>query len=243
MLHAESGSVLCLPMTGAYYCDVIMGAMASLITSLTSVYSTVHSGTDQRKHQSSASLALVWGLHRRPVNSMNKWQVTWKNVSIDDVFMGTAFSHGQTRHSPCKCKLSFTIYMAYDMWYHQCCVHKLWSMLCLPVAGACTETASSHGQTRHSTCTCKLSFTIYMAYGRWYHPCCVPGVGQYCACRCLMQKLYSAMGRHLYHLCCIRGVWSMLCLLLVWCPMAFNHQQTWYGNYILYAESYHVLNV
>ena len=26
-------------------------------------------------------------------------------------------------------------------------------------------------------------------------------------------------------------------------PMAFNHQQTWYGNYILYAESYHVINV
>ena len=111
------------------------------------------------------------------------------------------------------------------------------------MAGACAETASSHGQTQHSTCTCKSSFTIYMVYDRWYHPCCVPGVGQYCACRCLMQKLYSAMGRHLYHLCCIRWVWSMLCLLLVWCPMAFNHQQTWYGNYILYAESYHVINV
>ena len=133
--------------------------------------------------------------------------------------------------------------MAYDLWYHQCCVHKLWSILCLPVAGACAETASSHGQTQHSTCTCKSSFTIYMVYDRWYHPCCVPGVGQYCACRCLMQKLYSAMGRHLYHLCCIRWVWSMLCLLLVWCPMAFNHQQTLYGNYILYAESYHVINV
>ena len=38
------------------------------------------------------------------------------------------------------------------------------------------------------------------------------------------------------------GVWSILCLLLVWCPMAFNHQQTWYGNYILQAECYHVLN-
>ena len=44
--------------------DVIMGAMASQITSLTIVYSTVYSGADQRKHQSSASLAFVWGLHR-----------------------------------------------------------------------------------------------------------------------------------------------------------------------------------
>ena len=43
------------------------GTMASLITSLTSVYSTVHSGADQRKHQSSASLAFVRGIHRGPV--------------------------------------------------------------------------------------------------------------------------------------------------------------------------------
>ena len=33
-----------------------MNAMASQITSLTIVYSTVYSGADQRKHQSSASL-------------------------------------------------------------------------------------------------------------------------------------------------------------------------------------------
>ena len=39
-----------------HYCDVIMGAMASQITSLTIVYSIVHSGTDQRKHQRHRSL-------------------------------------------------------------------------------------------------------------------------------------------------------------------------------------------
>ena len=38
-----------------------MGAMAFQITSLTIVYSTVYSGADQREHQSSASLAFVWG--------------------------------------------------------------------------------------------------------------------------------------------------------------------------------------
>ena len=41
-----------------------MGATASLITSLTIVYSTVYSGADQRKHQSSASLDFVRGIHR-----------------------------------------------------------------------------------------------------------------------------------------------------------------------------------
>ena len=39
-----------------------MGAMASQITSLTIVYSTVYSGVDQRKQQSSASLAFAVNL-------------------------------------------------------------------------------------------------------------------------------------------------------------------------------------
>ena len=47
-----------------HYDDVIMRAIASQSTSLTIVYSTVYSGADQRKHQSSASLAFVWGIHR-----------------------------------------------------------------------------------------------------------------------------------------------------------------------------------
>ena len=47
-----------------HYSDVIMSAMASKISSPTIVYSTVYSGTDQRKHQSSASLAFVRGIHR-----------------------------------------------------------------------------------------------------------------------------------------------------------------------------------
>ena len=47
-----------------HYIDVIMTTMASQITSLTVVYSTVYSDADHRKHQSSASLAFVWGIHR-----------------------------------------------------------------------------------------------------------------------------------------------------------------------------------
>ena len=47
-----------------HYHDVIMGTIASQITSLTVVYSIVYSDADQRKHQSSASLAFVWGIHR-----------------------------------------------------------------------------------------------------------------------------------------------------------------------------------
>ena len=64
-----------------------MGAIASQITSLKIVYSNVYSDTDQRKHQSSVSLAFVWGIHRGPVNSPHKWPVTRKMFPFDDVIM------------------------------------------------------------------------------------------------------------------------------------------------------------
>ena len=69
------------------YSDVIIGAMAFQITSLTIVYSTVYSGADQRKHQSSTSLAFVRGIHRWPVNSPHKGPVTRKMFPFDDVIM------------------------------------------------------------------------------------------------------------------------------------------------------------
>ena len=64
-----------------------MGAIASQITNLTIVYSIVYSDADQRKHQSSASLAFVQGIHRGPVNSPHKWPVTRKMFPFDDVIM------------------------------------------------------------------------------------------------------------------------------------------------------------
>ena len=70
-----------------HYCDVIMGTVASQITSLTIVYTAVYSDADQSKHQSSASLAFVWGIHRRPVNSPHKWPATRKMFPFDDVIM------------------------------------------------------------------------------------------------------------------------------------------------------------
>ena len=55
-----------------HYGDVIMSRKASLITSLTIVYSIVYSGADQRKHQSTASLAFVRGIHRGPQNGQQR---------------------------------------------------------------------------------------------------------------------------------------------------------------------------
>ena len=86
-MRRQSGSWLIF-----HYNDVIMSAIAFQITSLTIVYLTVHSDTDQRKHQSSASLAFVRGIHRRPVNSPHKWPVTREMSPFDDVIMENGLS-------------------------------------------------------------------------------------------------------------------------------------------------------
>ena len=64
-----------------------MSTMAYQITSLTIVYSIGYSGADQRKKQSSASLAFVRGIHRWPVNSPHKGPVTRKMFPFNDVIV------------------------------------------------------------------------------------------------------------------------------------------------------------
>ena len=66
-----------------HYSDVIMGKMASKITSLTIVYLNVYSGQDQ----SPASLTFVWGFHQWPVYSPHNWPVTRKMFLFDGVIM------------------------------------------------------------------------------------------------------------------------------------------------------------
>ena len=70
-----------------HYNDVIMSAMASQITTLTIVYSTVYSGADQRTHQSSASQGFVGGIHLWPANSPHKRPVTRKMFPFEYVIM------------------------------------------------------------------------------------------------------------------------------------------------------------
>ena len=79
----------CYPAAIFLYSDVIMDAMAPQITSLMIVYSTVYSGTDQRKRQSSASLAFAQGIHRWPLNSSHKWPVTRKCFHL----MTSSYTH------------------------------------------------------------------------------------------------------------------------------------------------------
>ena len=68
-----------------HYNYVIMSATVSQITGISIVCLTVCSGTNQRKHQSSASRAFVKGIHRWPVDSPHKGPVTQKMFPFDDV--------------------------------------------------------------------------------------------------------------------------------------------------------------
>ena len=81
-----------------HYNDVMIDTMASQITSLTIFYLTVYSGADHRKHQSSASLAFVRGIHRWLVNSLHKWPVTRKMFTFQDVIVCRPYWITQNPH-------------------------------------------------------------------------------------------------------------------------------------------------
>ena len=112
-------------------CDVIMGAMASQITSLTIVYSTVYSDADQRKHKISVSLAFVRGIHRWPVNSPRKWPVTRKMFPFDDVIIYRWQARAISARKYYCCKLEYhrqrfaaTVLPVYQYWRRRCLILK-----------------------------------------------------------------------------------------------------------------------
>ena len=104
-----------------------MGAIASQIASLAIVYSAVYSDADQRKHQSSASLAFVRGIHRGPVNSPHKWPVTRKMFPFDDVIRnGKIWNHPDWRKASfnfINCSFILIFIWGQMVWnYHVCTV-------------------------------------------------------------------------------------------------------------------------
>ena len=79
--------VILAPHGRGHYNDVIMTTMASQITSLTVVYSTVYSDADQRKHQKLRVTGLCVGNSPGLVNSPYKGPVMRKMFPFDDVIM------------------------------------------------------------------------------------------------------------------------------------------------------------
>ena len=103
-----------------------MGGMASQITSLIIVYSTIYSGANQRKHQSSTSLAFVRWIHRWPGNSLHKWPVTQKMFPCYDIIMHESFGSLENAYELLNLGalkfhlyiryLSFTAWVRYFVW-------------------------------------------------------------------------------------------------------------------------------
>ena len=81
-----------------HYSNVTMSTMASQITNLMIVHSTIYSGTNQRKHHSSTSLVFVRKIHRWPVNSPHEGPVMRKMFPFDYVIIANLFSHTQLFH-------------------------------------------------------------------------------------------------------------------------------------------------
>ena len=88
-----------------HYSDVIMSAMSSQITDVSLVHSTACS--EQRKHQSSASLAFVRETHRWPVDSRHKGPVTQKIFPFDDAILDLS-NIRNNRANKTKCPSSYT---------------------------------------------------------------------------------------------------------------------------------------
>ena len=93
-----------------HYSNVIMSAMASQITGVSMVCSTVCPGAGQKKTSKLRVTGLLGGIHRRPVNSPNKGPVTRKMLPFDDVIVLKAASFFQGKEI-CFCynEDSFTI--------------------------------------------------------------------------------------------------------------------------------------
>ena len=73
-----------------HYSGVIMSTMASQITSLTIVYSTVYSGADHRKHQSSALMAFVRGNHRwlaQEASNAENVSIWWRHHVVATAYL------------------------------------------------------------------------------------------------------------------------------------------------------------
>ena len=81
-----------------HYSGVIMRVMASHILSVSIVYSSVWLGTEQSKHQSSASSAFERGIHRWPLNSLHKGPVMRKRFPFHDFIVSRLSMIIRSRH-------------------------------------------------------------------------------------------------------------------------------------------------
>ena len=125
------------------------------ITSLMTVYSTVYSDADQRKHQSSTSLAFVREIHQWLVNSPQKGPVMWKMFPLDDVVMGIksidwwdAFRKTATPQNTMKKQMCIITNISLYSWPG----HMI-SKYYLKETSRSPQSVRNHGSNHNTTCT------------------------------------------------------------------------------------------
>ena len=92
--------LLLLVISLTVYIDGIMTTIVFKITSLTVVYSTVQLDVDQRKHQSSASLAFVWEIHRDRWIPRTKGQLRGKCFHLMTSWWCMKYRYDKTNGTP-----------------------------------------------------------------------------------------------------------------------------------------------
>ena len=115
-----------------------MSAMASQISGASIVYSTVCSGADQRKHQSSALLVFVSRIHRWPVNSPHKGTVTRKMFPFDGVIMKLHMQKVDSwRLEYCYCSVEISYRVCWLHYVNWASVDKIWINVMTLAAFSC----------------------------------------------------------------------------------------------------------
>ena len=106
-----------------HYDDVIMSERASQITTIiTIVYSIVYSDVDQRKHQSSASLAIVRGIHWEPAQMASYAEnvsIWWRHHERSKEYLPPSTSDCSTRAT--SCVVLPTLFSAMKWYDRKCC--------------------------------------------------------------------------------------------------------------------------
>ena len=110
----------------SHYGDVIMGTIASLITSPTVVYSTVYSDANERKHQSSASLAFVRGIHRAQMASnAENVSIWWRHHDMSRDCNLMSCNIPRALHWSEKFLMTTVLYVT----FHVCCTQMFYFLL------------------------------------------------------------------------------------------------------------------
>ena len=146
----------------SHYNDVILSVMASQNSSLPIVYSTVYSGADNRKHQSSASMAFVRGIHRWLVNAPHKGPVARQMFPFDDVIMIIwSIAYTCHCHAACNIVLWYNVYNDIPLYIgFRIYEFSVWPLGYSIVYRAVLKWPSHVGPLERGTLPCRVEFTI-----------------------------------------------------------------------------------